>query len=78
MPYYGMGVNGVDRETQLTDRVVPQSAGHGPDEDVLSTLRRYLDRHRWSWNLSMRLINLYYGTHYTEKQLRSLYKARGT
>ena len=44
------------------------------DLDVLPTLLRYRDRHRWSWNLSMRLINLYYGTHYTEKQLKSLYK----
>ena len=44
------------------------------DQDILSTLLRYRDRHRWSWNLSMRLINLYYGTNYTEKQLKALYK----
>ena len=48
------------------------------DGEVLPTLLRYRDRHRWSWNLSMRLINLYYGTHYTEKQLKSMYKNRGT
>ena len=48
------------------------------DRDVISTLLRYRDRHRWSWNLSMRLINLYYGTDYTEKQLKSLYKAHST
>lgn len=46
-----------------------------PDRDVLSALLRYRDGHRWSWNLSTRLINMYYGTHYTEKQLKSLYKA---
>ena len=46
--------------------------------DVLPTLLRYRDRHRWSWNLSMRLINLYYGTNYTEKQLKALYKNRDT
>ena len=72
-----MGVNGVDRETQLTDQGAPRSAGPCPDEDVLPILLRYRDRHRWSWNLSTRLINLYFGTHYTEKQLKSLYKTRG-
>ena len=46
------------------------------DQDILPALLRYRDRHRWSWNLSMRLINLYYGTNYTEKQLKSLYKAQ--
>ena len=50
------------RETQPTDR------------DVLPALLRYRDGYRWSWNLSMRLINLYYGTNYTEKQLKALYK----
>lgn len=49
-----------------------------PDRDVLSALLRYRDRHGWSWNLSMRLINMYYGTEYTEKQLKALYKTRGT
>ena len=63
----------MDRETQLPDLSVPQSSD--TDGDVLPTLRRYRDRHRWSWNLSMRLINLYYGTRYTEKQLKLLYKA---
>ena len=66
----------MDREIQPPDRDVPQS-GRGGDGDVLPTLRRYRDRNRWSWNLSMRLINLYYGTHYTEKQLKSLYKNHG-
>ena len=45
------------------------------DQDILPVLLRYRDGHGWSWNLSMRLINLYYGTNYTEKQLKSLYKA---
>ena len=44
------------------------------DRDILSVLLRYRDLHRWSWNLSMRLINMYYGTNYTEKQLKALYK----
>lgn len=44
------------------------------DEDILPALLRYRDRHQWSWNLSMRLINMYYGTQYTEKQLKALYK----
>ena len=42
---------------------------------ILPALLRYRNQHRWSWNLSMRLINMYYGTDYTEKQLKSLYKA---
>lgn len=54
----------MDRETQPADR------------DVLPVLLRYRDAHRWSWNLSKRLINMYYGTDYTEKQLKALYKAR--
>ena len=61
----------MDRETQQPDRNMPA------DGDILPTLLRYRDRHRWSWNLSMRLINMRYGTHYTEKQLKSLYKNRG-
>ena len=62
----------MDREAQQADRNPPPTPG--ADGDVLPTLLRYRERHRWSWNLSMRLINLYYGTHYTEKQLKSLYK----
>ena len=64
----------MDRETQPPEQNAPPPNCCGPDGDVISTLRRYRDRHRWSWNLSMRLINLYYGTRYTEKQLKSLYK----
>ena len=32
------------------------------DEYILPTLIRYIDRYRWRWNLSVRLINFYYGT----------------
>ena len=49
-----------------------------PEQNILPTLLRYRDRHRWSWNFSARLINLYYGTDYTEKQLKALYKNRDT
>ena len=45
-----------------------------PDEYILPTLVRYIDRYRWSWNRATRIINLYYGTEYTEKELRNLYK----
>ena len=58
----GQGASDVDHETPMAD------------QNVLPTLLRYRDQHRWSWNLSMRLINLYYGTNYTEKQLKALYK----
>ena len=50
---------------------VPATAG---DEDVLLTLLRYRDEYQWSWNFSTRLINMYYGTQYTEKELKALYK----
>ena len=63
----------MNHEAQREDQNAPLP-GPGADGDVLPALLRYRDRHRWSWNLSMRLINLYYGTHYTEKQLKTLYK----
>ena len=50
---------------------VPTAAG---EEDILPTLLRYRDEYQWSWNFSMRLINLYYGTQYTVKELKALYK----
>ena len=65
----------MDREIQFPNQSAPKSGD--TNVDVLSALRRYRDRHQWSWNLSMRLINMYYGTHYTEKQLKSLYKSHG-
>lgn len=61
----------MDREIPEADRETPAA-----DQDVLPTLLRYRDLHRWSWNLSMRLINLYFGTNYTEKQLKALYRAQ--
>ena len=64
----------MDCEAQAPDR----PAGCGADGDILPTLLRYRERYRWSWNLSMRLINQYYGTNYTEKQLKALYKTRNT
>lgn len=44
------------------------------DEYILPVLTRYIDRYHWSWNISIRIINQYYGTEYTEKQLKALYK----
>lgn len=46
------------------------------DGDVLPILLRYRDQYQWSWNMAKRLINMYYGTQYTEKQLKALYKRR--
>lgn len=51
-----------------------QAAAALTDEDILPVLLRYRDRYQWSWNMAMRLINMYYGTQYTEKQLKTLYK----
>ena len=44
------------------------------DKEILPVLLRDRDGRQWSWNLSKRLINLYYGTQYTEKQLKALYR----
>lgn len=44
------------------------------EEYILPTLFRYRDRYQWSFNLTKRLINMYYGTDYTEKELKQMYK----
>lgn len=44
------------------------------EEYILPTLLRYIDRYRWSFNFTKRLINMYYGTEYTEKELKMLYR----
>lgn len=46
------------------------------EEYILPTLVRYRDQYHWSWNRAMRLINLYYGTEYTEKELKKLYRRK--
>lgn len=46
------------------------------DAYILPTLVRYRDQYHWSWNKSARLINMYYGTEYTEKQLKKLYRQK--
>ena len=43
------------------------------DEYIRPTLLRYIDRYQWSFNMATRLINMYYGTEYTQKQLKQLY-----
>lgn len=44
------------------------------DEYILPVLVRYIDRYHWRWCIARRIINLYYGTEYTEKELKELYK----
>ena len=46
------------------------------DEYVLPAIVRYIDHYHWSFPVSKRLINMYYGTEYTEKELRALYRRR--
>ena len=43
------------------------------DEYILPTLLRYIDHYKWSFSISTRLINMYFGTEYTQKQLKKLY-----
>lgn len=57
------------------ERPAPPAQPGGPaSADILTTLLRYVDRYQWSFNTAMRLINMYYGTAYTEKELKRLYK----
>lgn len=44
------------------------------DEYILPVLVRYIDQYQWSFNMATRLINRYYGTEYTQKELRALYR----
>ena len=44
------------------------------DEYILSTLSRYIDRYGWSFAMSTRIINRYYGTEYTLRELKMLYR----
>ncbi len=44
------------------------------DTEILPALLRYIDEYQWSFNIAKRLINMYYGTAYTEKELKQLYK----
>lgn len=44
------------------------------DEYIRPVLVRYIGQYGWSWTMTRRLINMYYGTEYTEKELRALYR----
>ncbi len=44
------------------------------DAEILPALLRYIDGYQWSFNMAARLINMYYGTKYSEKDLKRLYK----
>lgn len=48
------------------------------DTDISPILLRYIDEYQWSFNIAKRLINMYYGTAYTEKELKRLYKRSRT
>lgn len=50
--------------------------GRSMDEEIFTILERYIDRYQWRWNRACRIINLYFGTQYTEKQLIRLYRQR--
>lgn len=45
------------------------------DEYIRPVLIRYIDRYHWNWNTSTRIINLYYGTAYTKRELQALYRS---
>ena len=47
---------------------------HTGEADILAALTRYIDQYNWSWNMARRLINRYFGTKYTESDLKKLYR----
>ena len=44
------------------------------DAEILPALLGYIAGYLWSFNMAARLINIYYGTEYSEKELKRLYK----
>ena len=44
------------------------------DEYILPALARYLDQYHWNFPFATRVINMYYGTEYTVKQIKVLYQ----
>lgn len=44
------------------------------EAEILTALERYIDTYHWSWNMARRLINKYYGTQYTDSELKKLYQ----
>ena len=44
------------------------------DEYILPALIRYTERYHWRFSISTRIINMYYGTEYTQKELKALYR----
>ena len=46
-------------------------------EYLLPALQRYREQYGWNWTITTRLINRYYGTEYTVKELRQIYAERG-
>lgn len=47
---------------------------HSRETEILAALARYVDGYHWSWNMARRLINRYYGTQYTDSDLKKLYR----
>lgn len=47
------------------------------DEYILPILIRYIGGYHWNWTITTRIINLYHGSAYTQKELRAPYQRRG-
>lgn len=47
------------------------------DEYILPILLRYIDTYHWSFSISARLINKYFGVEYTTEEIKKLYR-KGT
>lgn len=47
-----------------------------PEREILAAVRRYVDGYGWSWNMARRLVNRYFGTGYTDAELKKLYRQK--
>lgn len=41
---------------------------------IIIAIHRYIDDYGWSWNMACRLINRAFHTHFTEAELKTLYR----
>lgn len=45
-------------------------------EYLIPTIRRYREQYGWNWAITTRIINRYYGTECTKKELEKIYREK--
>ena len=59
----------------FVEHISPDEPRNPPsDQEILTAVCRYIDGYGWSWNMARRLVNRYYGTRYTDAELKKLYR----